>query len=136
MSLDRCGAIADALRLSPPPFDSPASRETEPGEAPHPQRKPRRNAIRREADDESSSFPVADAALHRLIRQSSGRCGQRAFRHGRKSISTRRFARRPASVALLATYPPVRPKTLTFMSSTPRPTKYCLAATARCNATR
>lgn len=71
MSLDRCGAIADALRLSPPPFDSPASRETEPGEVyetPHPQRKPRRNAFGR-ADLANAYRKAKDLLIeHKLFR--------------------------------------------------------------------
>ena len=71
MSLDRCGAIADALRLSPPPFDSPASRETEPGEVyetPHPQRKPRRNAFGR-ADLADAYRKAKDLLIeHKLFR--------------------------------------------------------------------
>lgn len=71
MSLDRCGAIADALRLSPPPFDSPASWETEPGEVyetPHPQRKPRRNAFGR-ADLADAYRKAKDLLIeHKLFR--------------------------------------------------------------------
>lgn len=71
MFLDRCGAIADALRLSPPSFDFSACRESEPREvheAPLTHRKRRRNAFGR--SDLADTYRKAKDLIveHKLFR--------------------------------------------------------------------